>query len=153
MQLQSQHSFSCPGSSLSLRCLGGRSFRSSLVQPQRRRQSSSRRTHRCLVRAGKTADGPTVAIVGVSGAVGKEFLRVISPPLPLPPWLTPRHKPTTPLKTTGADRAQLSIQGYEDAGFCKVRYCKFAEGHAVLKSRGTCQMRVTIHLQVSWQAG
>lgn len=29
------------------------------------------------VRAAKTADGPTVAIVGVSGAVGQEFLRVL----------------------------------------------------------------------------
>ena len=29
-----------------------------------------------LVRAAKTADGPSVAIVGVTGAVGQEFLRV-----------------------------------------------------------------------------
>jgi hypothetical protein len=28
------------------------------------------------VRAGKKADGPVVAIVGVTGAVGQEFLRV-----------------------------------------------------------------------------
>ncbi len=29
-----------------------------------------------VVRAAKTADGPAVAIVGVTGAVGQEFLRV-----------------------------------------------------------------------------
>lgn len=29
-----------------------------------------------VVRAAKTADGPKVAIVGVTGAVGQEFLRV-----------------------------------------------------------------------------
>ena len=44
------------------------------------RSSSSRRTSgRSLAlapRAGKKADGPSVAIVGVTGAVGQEFLRV-----------------------------------------------------------------------------
>jgi hypothetical protein len=29
-----------------------------------------------VVQAKKTADGPTVAIVGVTGAVGQEFLQV-----------------------------------------------------------------------------
>lgn len=28
------------------------------------------------MRAAKTADGPSVAIVGITGAVGQEFLRV-----------------------------------------------------------------------------
>ena len=41
-----------------------------------------RSCHRLAVHAAKTAEGPTVAIVGVSGAVGQEFLRV-RPPLPL----------------------------------------------------------------------
>ena len=31
------------------------------------------------VRAAKTADGPVLAIVGVTGAVGQEFLRVGTP--------------------------------------------------------------------------
>ena len=132
MQLQSQHTCSCRGST-SLRHLGSRSFRSSLVHSQPRRQNSSRRTLRCLVRAGKTPDGPTVAIVGVSGAVGKEFLRVRYPSLPLRPRLTPRNKPRTPLKSTGANRAEFSIQGYEDAGICKVSYSKSLEGMLLRK--------------------
>ena len=37
-----------------------------------RRQISSR----FVVKAAKVADGPKVAIVGVTGAVGQEFLRV-----------------------------------------------------------------------------
>ena len=32
------------------------------------------------VRAGKTPDGPKVAIAGISGAVGTEFMRVRAPP-------------------------------------------------------------------------
>lgn len=32
-----------------------------------------------LVQAKKTADGPSIAIVGVTGAVGQEFLQVCSP--------------------------------------------------------------------------
>lgn len=34
------------------------------------------RTKAVVVRAAKTADGPRVAIVGVTGAVGQEFLQV-----------------------------------------------------------------------------
>lgn len=40
------------------------------------------------VRAGKTPDGPKVAIAGISGAVGTEFMRVRNLFL-LPLWLTP----------------------------------------------------------------
>jgi len=36
----------------------------------------SRRRGACQTLAMKTPDGPSVAIVGVSGAVGQEFLRV-----------------------------------------------------------------------------
>lgn len=46
---------------------------------QRRREVAPRRVSRrlrCVTRAAKTDDGPTVAIVGVTGAVGQEFLRV-----------------------------------------------------------------------------
>jgi aspartate-semialdehyde dehydrogenase len=32
-----------------------------------------------VVQAKKTADGPSIAIVGVTGAVGQEFLQVSSP--------------------------------------------------------------------------
>jgi len=39
------------------------------------KRASSRRT--LIVEAKKTASGPRVAIVGVSGAVGMEFLRVL----------------------------------------------------------------------------
>lgn len=39
-----------------------------------------RRLH-CVTRAGKTGDGPSVAIVGVTGAVGQEFLRVRRSPV------------------------------------------------------------------------
>ena len=39
-------------------------------RPRASRQST------CVVRAAKTADGPKIAIVGVTGAVGQEFLRV-----------------------------------------------------------------------------
>lgn len=33
-------------------------------------------SHALIVRAAKVADGPKIAIVGVTGAVGQEFLRV-----------------------------------------------------------------------------
>lgn len=39
-------------------------------------RSRASRAHTCVVRAAKTADGPKIAIVGVTGAVGQEFLRV-----------------------------------------------------------------------------
>lgn len=42
-------------------------------RPQQMRQSRAQ-VH--VVRAAKVADGPKVAIVGVTGAVGQEFLRV-----------------------------------------------------------------------------
>ena len=44
-------------------------------QNARRPQRVSRAVQH-VVRAAKTADGPKVAIVGVTGAVGQEFLRV-----------------------------------------------------------------------------
>lgn len=44
-------------------------------RPCRQRRGASR------VQAAKTADGPSVAIVGVTGAVGQEFLRVKPPPV------------------------------------------------------------------------
>lgn len=48
-------------------------------QPVATRRMTLRRCSRGLYpicRAAKTADGPTLAIVGVTGAVGQEFLRV-----------------------------------------------------------------------------
>jgi aspartate-semialdehyde dehydrogenase len=44
-------------------------------QIARRPQRVSRAVQH-VVRAAKTADGPKIAIVGVTGAVGQEFLRV-----------------------------------------------------------------------------
>lgn len=41
--------------------------------PQRR---AGRSLTRFVVRAAKVSDGPKIAIVGVTGAVGQEFLRV-----------------------------------------------------------------------------
>jgi len=41
------------------------------------RSSRPSRKHVAVVRAAKTADGPSLAIVGVTGAVGQEFLQVI----------------------------------------------------------------------------
>jgi len=55
------------------------------ARPAARSGSSRRTSGRSLAlapRAAKKADGPSVAIVGVTGAVGQEFLRVrISPSL------------------------------------------------------------------------
>ena len=59
---------SCSGS---LASLGG--------QPLHARSTVSLRClrrHGLKVQAAKTADGPSLAIVGVTGAVGQEFLRV-----------------------------------------------------------------------------
>ena len=39
-------------------------------------RSRAARLRTCVVRAAKTTDGPKIAIVGVTGAVGQEFLRV-----------------------------------------------------------------------------
>lgn len=50
------------------------------VAPARLSASAVRRGRMCgrglVVQAAKVADGPRVAIVGVTGAVGQEFLRV-----------------------------------------------------------------------------
>jgi len=43
---------------------------------QARHQQRVRRSANNVVKAAKVADGPSVAIVGVTGAVGQEFLRV-----------------------------------------------------------------------------
>jgi hypothetical protein len=48
--------------------------------PQRQQRASRGVQH--VVRAAKVADGPRVAIVGVTGAVGQEFLRVRKPIAP-----------------------------------------------------------------------
>lgn len=47
------------------------------------------------VRAGKTPDGPRVAIAGISGAVGTEFMRVrifSSRPMEIAPFYAPRAR-------------------------------------------------------------
>ncbi len=51
------------------------------AQPQHRciHSSPGRRRQLLRVQAAKTEGGPSVAIVGVTGAVGQEFLRVGSP--------------------------------------------------------------------------
>ena len=110
----------CQGLTPRLGKVVGQNFTLIAFQRQRRRHCSSRSAHRCLVRAGQTAVGPTVAIVGVSGAVGKEFLRVSVSAVPVPARPTCTAKPTLPLHFTGPDREELSIQGHEDACFCKV---------------------------------
>lgn len=51
------------------------------VSAARRASPRSRATVQ-VVRAVKTADGPTIAIVGVTGAVGQEFLTVGGPHRP-----------------------------------------------------------------------
>lgn len=55
----------------------GATFRHSdgRLAPQNRR-SASRKSVLHVVKAAKTADGPKIAIVGVTGAVGQEFLKV-----------------------------------------------------------------------------
>ena len=55
-----------------------------MLQPRARLQHGCCRGGRALrlqASARKTSDGPSVAIVGVTGAVGQEFLQV-SPPRP-----------------------------------------------------------------------
>lgn len=47
-----------------------------VVRPARR-MAGARRLATVQVQAAKTTDGPKVAIVGVTGAVGMEFLRVL----------------------------------------------------------------------------
>jgi hypothetical protein len=56
------------------------------------------------VRAGKTPDGPKVAIAGISGAVGTEFMRVRA---------RPRHTRRSTLRAPSHDRTQsrISIEG------------------------------------------
>ena len=66
---------------VAVRSLSGTTLHGSAHRP---REIFTARPCRCsrlrkglkLVQAAKTADGPSVAIVGVTGAVGKEFLRV-----------------------------------------------------------------------------
>ena len=66
---------------LAARPLSGSSVRGSVqsrcIAPRSRVPRCSRQHRRTqTVQAAKTADGPSVAIVGVTGAVGQEFLRV-----------------------------------------------------------------------------
>ncbi len=66
---------------LAARPLSGSSVRGSVqsrcIAPRSRVPRCSRQhRHAQTVQAAKTADGPSVAIVGVTGAVGQEFLRV-----------------------------------------------------------------------------
>lgn len=51
------------------------------VQSVVRSGGAVRRKRRTFkIRAAKTPDGPRVAVVGVTGAVGQEFLKVSNPP-------------------------------------------------------------------------
>jgi aspartate-semialdehyde dehydrogenase len=52
------------------------SMRGTRLTIQKPANQSPRVRANMVVRAAKTADGPKVAIVGVTGAVGQEFLRV-----------------------------------------------------------------------------
>jgi len=46
------------------------------ARPQRAHARAFSRPQRAVAARAKTADGPQVAIVGVTGAVGQEFLKV-----------------------------------------------------------------------------
>ena len=59
-----------------MQALSNRSFIGAQLPIQSRRPQRVSRAVQHVVRAAKTADGPKVAIVGVTGAVGQEFLRV-----------------------------------------------------------------------------
>lgn len=59
----------------SLRCGSSNSAFLQRPPPVRRSQSTQKRSCRHQTLAMKTDSGPSVAIVGVSGAVGQEFLR------------------------------------------------------------------------------
>jgi hypothetical protein len=80
----------------------------------------------------KTADGPSLAIVGVTGAVGQEFLRVSSNLMILTARKSARavtcyntrqvrlSHVTAELAAAGAEAAGLSLQQYQDACICQV---------------------------------
>lgn len=59
-----------------MQALNNRSLAGAQLPVQSRRPQRVSRAVQRVVRAGKTPDGPKVAIVGVTGAVGQEFLRV-----------------------------------------------------------------------------
>ena len=59
-----------------MQALNSRSFSGVQLKISSPAQSRRCRAVNQVVKAAKTADGPVVAIVGVTGAVGQEFLRV-----------------------------------------------------------------------------
>eukprot|EP01025_Chloroclados_australasicus_P043237 TRINITY_DN4609_c1_g3_i2.p1 TRINITY_DN4609_c1_g3~~TRINITY_DN4609_c1_g3_i2.p1 ORF type:complete len:383 (-),score=40.07 TRINITY_DN4609_c1_g3_i2:396-1544(-) len=69
------------------------------------RVRSSRRS--LVVKAAKTPDGPRVAIAGVTGAVGQEFLRV----------LTERNFPYSSLKLLASARSAGKVQEFEGESY------------------------------------
>ena len=87
-----------------------------------------------VVKGAKTANGPTIAIVGITGAVGQEFLTVgggcffgfffASLPVTVtrvPSRVTPWHNYNCCcLHHTGAEGAELPLQQHQDAGICQV---------------------------------
>ena len=70
-------------------------------------QHPSPRSASLVVRAAKTADGPRVAVVGVTGAVGQEFLRV----------LQQRNFPYSNLKLLASSRSAGKTYEFEGATY------------------------------------
>lgn len=89
-----------------------------------------------MVRAAKTADGPTIAIVGVTGAVGQEFLTV----------LKERNFPYSDIKMLASARSAGSKQEFEgqtytveeltEKSFAGVDIALFSAGGSISKKLG-----------------
>lgn len=84
-----------------------------LKVPPHRFFSRCQRRHSVHVIAGKTGDGPSVAIVGVTGAVGQEFLRVsligsieVANLIPISPPSNKLHS----LSYTGSEGAKFPLR-------------------------------------------
>lgn len=78
------------------------------------------RQQRVIVQAKKTADGPSIAVVGVTGAVGQEFLQVSQADVAALITDEQRNALMQLLYSIGAQGKGFPLQEHQAAGQCKV---------------------------------
>ncbi|MEW5298237.1 MAG: hypothetical protein WDW36_001382 [Sanguina aurantia] len=99
-------------------------------------QTRSSRTTRNVIRAAHTPNGPTIAIVGITGAVGQEFLTVMKE----------RNFPYSSIKMLASARSAGKTQEFEgvsytieeltDKSFAGVDIALFSAGGSISKTLG-----------------
>eukprot|EP00878_Enallax_costatus_P044570 GHUV01053240.1.p1 GENE.GHUV01053240.1~~GHUV01053240.1.p1 ORF type:complete len:116 (-),score=15.17 GHUV01053240.1:32-379(-) len=105
--------------------------RHSRVQARPAVRAGVSRQQRVIVQAKKTADGPSIAVVGVTGAVGQEFLQVGRVDVAARNNVEQTSILKQSLRMTGAQGEGFSVQEHQAAGQCKVGPAVQAPGPAL----------------------